>query len=134
MLNTIVFTHIPAVVFTILLPFVPWAWLAVTLWLARGFFSQMDGPPKQSYIMAIVGKEERTAMASVSNVTQATVGTATPWIATLLMQGLAMSAPFIAAGVLKSIYLVGMYKTFKDVHPPEELAIIEEKKVRSASR
>ena len=133
LLNTIVFTHIPAVIFTIMLPFVPWAWLAVTFWFARGFFSQMDTPPKQSYIMAIVNPDERTAMAGVSNVAQATVGTATPWIATLLMQGVATSAPFVAAGVLKTIYLIGMYKTFKDVHPPEELAKMAQKKARSAS-
>jgi MFS family permease len=133
LLNTIVFTHIPAVVFTVILPFVPWAWLAVTLWFARGFFSQMDGPPKQSYIMAIVNRDERTAMAGVNNVAQATVGTATPWLATVMMQGLSMSAPFVAAGVLKTIYLIGMYKTFKDVHPPEELEKIERKEERTAS-
>jgi len=133
LLNTIVVTHIPAVVFTIMLPFVPWAWLAVTLWFARGFFSTMDGPPKQSYIMAIVNRDERTAMAGISNVAQATVGTTTPWIATLMMQGLAMSAPFVAAGVLKSIYLMGMYKMFKDIRPPEELAKSEQANRSSAS-
>lgn len=133
LLNTIVLTHIPAVVFTVILPFVPWPWLAVTLWFARGFFSTMDGPPKQSYIMAIVNRDERTAMAGVNNVAQATVGTATPWLATVMMQGLAMSAPFVAAGVLKTIYLIGMYKTFKDVHPPEELETIERMEERTAS-
>jgi MFS family permease len=121
LLNTIVFTHIPAVICTIAVPFAPWAWLAILLWLVRGFFSQMDGPPKNSYTMAIVNREERTAMASINNVAQATVGTATPWLTTVLFQSVSMMAPFIAAGLLKSIYLAGMYFTFRNVHPPEEV-------------
>ncbi|MDA0799113.1 MAG: hypothetical protein O2884_10650, partial [Chloroflexi bacterium] len=106
---------------TIAVPFAPWAWLAILLWLVRGFFSQMDGPPKNSYTMAIVNREERTAMASINNMAQATVGTATPWLTTVLFQSVSMMAPFIAAGLLKSIYLAGMYFTFRNVHPPEEV-------------
>lgn len=122
LLNTIVFTHIPAVVCTIAVPFAPWAWLAIVLWLVRGFFSQMDGPPKNSYTMAIVNREERTAMAGINNVAQATVGTATPWLTTLLFQSVSVAAPFIGAGIMKSVYLVGMYFAFRNVHPPEEVA------------
>jgi MFS family permease len=132
LLNTIVFTHIPAVICTIAVPFAPWAWLAILLWLVRGFFSQMDGPPKNSYTMAIVNREERTAMASINNVAQATVGTATPWLTTVLFQSVSMTAPFIAAGLLKSIYLAGMYFTFRKVHPPEEIAR-QERKAREKS-
>lgn len=127
LLNTIVFTHVPAVICTIAVPFAPWAWLAIVLWLVRGFFSQMDGPPKNSYTMAIVNREERTAMAGVNNVAQATVGTATPWLTTLLFQSVSTMAPFLAAGILKSIYLAGMYFAFRDVHPPEEVARRERK-------
>jgi MFS family permease len=127
LLNTIVFTHIPAVVCTIAVPFVPWAWLAIVLWLVRGFFSQMDGPPKNSYTMAIVNREERTAMAGINNMTQATVGTATPWLTTVLFQSVSMAAPFVAAGLLKSVYLAGMYFTFRNVVPPEEVARRERK-------
>jgi predicted MFS family arabinose efflux permease len=134
LLNTIVFTHIPAVLFTIAVPFAPTAWLAVTLWLARGFFSSMDNPPRQSYIMAIVNREERAAMASVSNVSQAATGAATPLLATVLMQGLAAGAPFVVSGVIKSVYLVGLYLMFKDVHPPEEVARIEARRRRAESR
>jgi MFS family permease len=130
LLNTIVFTHIPAVVFTIAVPFAPWAWLAIVLWLVRGFFSQMDGPPKTSYTMAIVNREERTAMAGVNNMAQATVGTATPWLTTVLFQSVSMMAPFIAAGLLKSVYLAGMYFAFRNVLPPEEVA----RQARKASR
>jgi MFS family permease len=49
LLNTIVFTHIPSSLFLIAVPFVPDAWMAVTLWLLRAFFAQMDAPTSQSY-------------------------------------------------------------------------------------
>ena len=122
LLNIVIITHIPAVLFIVALPFAPWAWLAMTLWLGRSFFSQMDGPPRQSYTMAIVNRDERVAMAGISNVSQATVGAATPAFATILWQSVSASAPFVASGVLKTVYLVGLYLMFKDVHPPEEEA------------
>ena len=63
LLNTIVFTHIPSSLFLIVVPFVPEAWMAITLWLLRAFFVQMDAPTSQSYTMAVVAPEEQTAMA-----------------------------------------------------------------------
>lgn len=120
LLNTVVFTHIPAVIFTFAVPFAPWAWLAVLFWFARGFFSQMDNPPRQAYTMTIVNRNERAAMAGINNLSQATVGSATPAIATWLWQVVSASAPFVAAGVLKSVYLAGLYFMFRNVHPPQE--------------
>jgi MFS family permease len=135
LLNTIVFTHIPAVVFTFALPFAPWAWLAVLMFLGRGFFSQMDTAPKNSYTMAIVNRDERAAMAGVNNLTQATVGTAVPTLATVLWESVSISAPFIAAGVLKSVYLTWMYFTFRNVRPPEEIERRERKqRAREAAK
>src|SRR5215831_18119089 len=64
LLNTVVFTHIPASLFLIAVPFVPDAWMAMALWLLRAFFVQMDAPTSQSYTMAVVAPEEQTAMAS----------------------------------------------------------------------
>jgi MFS family permease len=125
LLNTVVFTHIPAVIFTFAVPFAPWAWLAVLFWFARGFFSQMDNPPKQAYNMTIVNRNERAAMAGIGNVSQATFGAVTPSLATLLWEAVSASAPFVAAGILKTVYLAGLYLMFRDVHPPEEQARME---------
>jgi len=38
-----------------------------------------------------------------------------------------ISAPFIAAGMLKSVYLTWMYFTFRNVRPPEEIERRERK-------
>ena len=121
MLNTIVFTHIPAVIFTIAIPFAPWAWLAITFWFSRAFFSQMDNAPRQSYTMSIVNRDERVAMAGISNVSQATLGAGVPSLAMWLWQAVSASAPFIAAGLFKTVYLTALYFAFRNVHPPQEL-------------
>ena len=120
MLNTIVFTHIPAVIFTFAIPFAPWAWLAITFWFFRAFFSSMDNPPRQAYTMSIVNREERVAMAGISNVSQATVGAGVPALSMWLWQTVSASAPFVAAGIFKTVYLATLYFAFRNVHPPQE--------------
>jgi MFS family permease len=125
LLNTVVFTHIPAVIFTLAVPFAPNVWLAVLFWYGRAFFSQMDNPARQSYTMAIVNREERIAMASVTNLSQASVGAAAPVLTTYLWQTVSASVPFLASGLLKTVYLVSLYLSFRNVHPPEEEELAE---------
>ena len=134
LLNTVIFTHIPAVVFTFAIPFAPMAWLAVVFWFLRAFFSQMDNPPRQSYTMAVVNRDERVAMASITNVSQAAIGAVTPSLATVLWQAASASAPFVASGAFKTIYLVGLYLAFKDVHPPEEVERAERRRLEREAR
>ena len=134
LLNTVVFTHIPAVVFTFAIPFAPTVWLAVVFWFLRAFFSNMDNPPRQSYTMAIVNRDERVAMASITNVSQAAIGAITPSLATVLWQMVSASAPFVASGALKTIYLVGLYLAFKDVHPPGERERAERRRLEREAR
>ena len=125
LVNSIVLTHIPAVVTVIAIPFMPNAGTAVALWLARAFFSQMDIGTKQSYTMAIVDSDERVAMAGVSNVGQSGLGIFSPLVALSLLTPIWIGAPFVATGVLKSVYLVGFYLLFRNVRPPEEQARAE---------
>ncbi|MEE8518757.1 MAG: MFS transporter, partial [Dehalococcoidia bacterium] len=121
LLNTIVLTHIPAVVATLIFPFVPTAGIAVVLWLTRGFFSQMDTVPKQSYMMAIVSSEERVAIGGVNQLSQSSLGLLAPLLTTFLWSTVSISAPFIASGIFKVIYLASFYAAFRNKKPPEEL-------------
>ena len=134
LLNTVVFTHIPAVAATIAIPFAPTAWLAVVFWYLRAFFGQMDVPARQSYMMAIVNRDERVAMASITNVSQAAIGAVTPSLATVLWQMVSASAPFVASGALKTVYLIGLYVAFKDVHPLEERERAERRRLEREAR
>ena len=126
LLNTIVFTHIPAVGLLVAMPFAPNVGLASACWILRGFFNLMDVPTKQSYTMAVVNPSERAAMGGINNVTQSVIATASPSVATALWAAFSPAVPFLACGVLKAIYLAGFYVLFRKVRPPEE----EERRAR----
>jgi len=102
LINTIVFTHIPASLFLIAVAFVPTAWIAVLFWQQRSFLGQMDVPTRQSYTMSVVQPNERVAMADVSSVGSSISGTAGPPVATALWSAFSASVPFVTCGVQKN--------------------------------
>jgi MFS family permease len=122
LLNTMVFTHIPANLFLIGAAFSPWGWLAIAFWQGRAFFSQMDVPTRDSYIMAIVGPEERVAMASMQQLGRSAANTVGPSVATFMWTALSASAPLVASGVIKIGYDLSLWAVFRNVKPPEEEA------------
>jgi MFS family permease len=63
LVNTMVFSHVPSNVLLILVPLMPTVSLAVFVLFLRFSISQMDVPTRQSYTMAIVHPEERSATA-----------------------------------------------------------------------
>lgn len=83
--------------------------------------SQMDVPTRQSYVMAIVGPEERSHVAGIINLPRSLTLSISPAIAGFIMQFLGLSIPFLIAGGLKAAYDIALYFTFKKVKPPEEL-------------
>lgn len=120
LVNTMVFTHIPSSLLLIAIPFLPEAWLAILFWLVRAFFVQMDAPTSQSYTMAVVGPEERSAMAAATSVSRSAGIAAGPAMATALWGAASASAPFVVGGVVKIIYDLTLWFLFRQVKPPEE--------------
>ena len=122
LLNTMVFTHLPSNVLLALVPFAPSAPLAVALIFLRTSMSQMDVPTRQSYVMAIVDPGERTATAGITNVARMAGTAVSPTLTGIAFASAALGAPFVAAGVLKIAYDLSMWRTFRGVRPPEEIA------------
>ena len=112
--------HLPSGLFLIAVPFAPWAWLAVSFLLLRALFAQTDVPARDSYIMAIVQPHERVAMASIHILGRSISGTLGPTLSVGLLQAMAIGAPLVGSGLIKSIYVLSLYQMFKDVKPPEE--------------
>lgn len=125
LLNTMVFTHIPSSLFLLGAAFSPFAWLAIVFWQLRAFFSQMDVPTRDSYIMAIVGPEERVAMASMQQLGRSGGNALGPYLATAMWTSISASAPFVACGTLKIAYDLTLWAMFRNVHPEEERARME---------
>src|SRR6266513_1575377 len=75
LVRTMVFAHLPSNILLMLVPLMPSAALAILVLLARFSISQMDVPTRQSYVMAVVGPEERSAAGGVTGVAR-TIGAA----------------------------------------------------------
>ena len=120
LLNTMVFTHLPSQIALLLIPIAPTAWLAVAFYLARMSVSQMDVPTRQSYTMAVVDVDERTATAGITNVARTSAAAIAPTFAGMAFSAAALGLPFFISGALKVVYDIAIYFTFRNVHPPEE--------------
>ena len=120
LLNAMTLANMPEALIVLTIPFVPFGWLAATLWLVRGFTHLMEMPIRQSYTMSMVASDERSAMAGINNVTRGGVGAASPTMATLLWNVFFAGAPFVACGVLKIIYITSLYITFRNVKPQQQ--------------
>jgi MFS family permease len=123
LINTMVFTHIPSNILLILVAFAPTLSLAIVLYLARMALSQMDVPTRQSYIVAVVEENERTAAAGITNTSRNIAQSVSPSLAGYILQSLSfLSAPFVLGGMLKIIYDIALYFNFRNKKPPDEMA------------
>jgi MFS family permease len=121
LINTMVFTHIPSNILLILVAFAPTLPLGIALYLARMALSQMDVPTRQSYIVAVVEENERTAASGITNISRNIAQSVSPSLAGYILQSLSfLSAPFVLGGVLKIAYDVALYFNFKNTRPPDE--------------
>ena len=121
LLNTMVATHLPSNVLLILVPLMPTLPLAVLLLLIRFSISQMDVPTRQSYVMAVVRPEERSAAAGITGVARTLGAAISPFFAGMLFARPALiNVPFFLAGTLKIAYDLLLYREFTAVRPPEE--------------
>ncbi|HEX6868780.1 MAG TPA: MFS transporter, partial [Candidatus Limnocylindrales bacterium] len=121
LINTMVFTHLPSNVLLLLVPLMPTLPLAVVVLLVRFTLSQMDVPTRQSYVMAVVEPDERSAAAGVTGVARTVGAAVSPSLSSILMASAAvMAAPFFIAGGLKIVYDLLLYRDFRAHRPPEE--------------
>lgn len=123
LVNTMVFTHLPSNILLILIPLMPTLWLAIIVLLVRFSISQMDVPTRQSYTMAVVQPDERSAAAGVTGVARSLGGAISPMPAAFLIgNSLLMSVPFFLAGGVKIVYDILLYRMFVAAKPLEENA------------
>lgn len=120
LINTMVFTHIPANLLVVAMAFSPFAWLAVAMLLVRESMSQMDVPTRQSYTMAVVAPEEQTVAAGMYTLGRQGGQMPAPYLGGLLVAASLTSAPLIVGGIVKVVYDLLLWQQFRNVRPPEE--------------
>jgi MFS family permease len=120
LVNTMVFTHLPANIFLVLVPLMPTLPLAVLFLCLRAALSSMDVPVRSSYVMAVVSPEERPAAASVTVVPRSFAAAISPAFAGYLLTLSTFGWPLVVCGALKIVYDLTLLRMFSKVKPPEE--------------
>jgi MFS family permease len=125
LINTMVFTHLPSNVLLLLVPLMPTFPLAALTLLARSVLSQMDVPTRQSYVIAVVEPDERSAAAGVTGIARTVGAAVSPSVSTVLVSSATLTGlPFLIAGSLKIVYDLLLYRDFRGQRPPEEVASV----------
>lgn len=121
LINTMVFTHIPSNILLMLVPLIPTLPLAIGVLLLRFSISQMDVPTRQSYTVAVVDPDERSAAAGVTAIARSIGSALSPSLTGLIFSiPVLFSTPFFFAGGLKIVYDLLLFKEFRSIKPPEE--------------
>jgi len=122
LVKTMVFTHVPSNIFLILVPLMPSLPLAVAMLLLRFSISQMDVPTRQSYTMAVVAPDERSAASGVTGIARSVGAAISPSLTGIFLASPALlSLPFFLSGGLKLVYDALLFRNFRALRPPEEL-------------
>ena len=114
-IRTMAYTHIPANLCLMIAGTMPTAALALGLLLLRASMSSMDVPARQSYVMAVVPPEERTAAASVTNVPRSLASAMAPLPAGVLLNYSLFGWPLILGGACRLVYDALLLAQFRSV-------------------
>jgi MFS family permease len=117
LLNTMVFTHLPANVCLIAAAFAPSLPVALGLLLARSALSQMDVPTRSAFVMAVVTPPERAAAASFTAVPRSLAAALSPSLGGALFAAGWLAAPLLACGLLKITYDLALWQAFRRIGP-----------------
>lgn len=120
LINTMVWTHIPSNILLILVPLMPNLPLAIIVLLLRFSISQMDVPTRQSYTMAVVDPDERSAASGITTIARSVGAAWAPSLTGAMFAASFLSVPFFLCGGLKIIYDLIIWRSFNAVKPPEE--------------
>lgn len=120
LVRTMVFTHVPSSLILLLLPLVPGIEVALGLYLLRELLVEMDLPTRQSYTMAIVEPDERTRAAGLTGLARASAWAVGAMVATQVVPRLSLSAPLVIGAAVKLLYDGLLYRSMRNVRPPEE--------------
>jgi MFS family permease len=113
LVNTMVWTHIPANVFLLLFPFAPNLEWAVGLLIARFCLSQMDVPARTALVMNVVPEEQRSLAGGMTQQGKLIGTSLGPVLSGLMWNAGFLVLPFVLGGILKISYDLAIYIGFK---------------------
>ncbi len=115
LLNTMVFTHIPASLCLIAAAFTPSLEVTLALLIVRSLLSQMDVPARSAFVMSVVTPGERAAAASFTAVPRSLASATGPTLGGVLFAAGFLAAPLVLCGVLKLTYDFAIWRAFRKI-------------------
>ena len=112
LINTMVFTHLPSSIAVLLFPAPRGIFLTVALFFLRAGLNNMDQAPRSAFIAAVVRPEERTAVMGITGMLRTLAAATGPTIAGALAGDNRFWIAFVAAGVLRIAYDLGLFAMF----------------------
>lgn len=112
LVNTMVFTHLPSSAAVLFFPLPPGIYLTVALFFLRTGLNNMDQAPRSAFIAAVVKPEERTAVMGITSMLRTLAATAGPTVTGILAGNDRFWIAFVAAGVLRICYDLGLFAMF----------------------
>lgn len=113
LVNTMVFTHIPASMCLIAAAFATNVGVALGLLLVRAMVSSMDVPARSAFVMSVVQPHERAAAASFTAVPRSLASAVSPLLAGWLFQSGWSATPLVICGLLKIAYDLALWRAFR---------------------
>lgn len=121
LINTMVFTHLPANLMLLFFPFLPSLPWAIALLIAWSALQSMDIPARQAYVVSIVKPSERSGAVAVTGLVRGLASSAGPVITGAAIQTAALGTPFFVAGTTKALYDIALYIGFRRRRAEHEL-------------
>lgn len=117
-----VFTHLPSGLFLALMPIPSTLPFALTFLILRACTQNMDVAPRMAFLAAVILPHERTAVMGLINVIKTMAQALGPLISGVLASRGIIGYTFVAAGLLKASYDLGMLAVFAGHKTHEERA------------
>ncbi|KAF1942621.1 major facilitator superfamily MFS_1 [Clathrospora elynae] len=115
LINTMVFTHLPSSIASAFIPLPSTVGWTVGLLLFRAALNSMDQAPRTAFIAAVVKPEERTGVMGITSMLRTLSSSVGPSITGLLSGYGTFWVAFLATGICRIIYDLGLWVLFVNV-------------------
>jgi MFS family permease len=115
LINTMVFTHLPSSISSAFIPLPSSVGWTVGLLLFRAALNSMDQAPRTAFIAAVVKPEERTGVMGITSMLRTLASSIGPSITGLLSGNDTFWVAFLATGLCRITYDLGLWVLFVNV-------------------
>jgi MFS family permease len=115
LINTMVFTHLPSSIASAFIPLPSSVGWTVGLLLFRAALNSMDQAPRTAFIAAVVRPEERTGAMGITSMVRTLGMSVGPSVTGLLAGSDNFWAAFVATGICRVVYDLGLWVLFVNV-------------------